>query len=172
MISNDARQFTKTEFQGRLSLVTEDELHSTGTMRYVMQFTSGELSSADGLGFVFSSTLPCPKNIQRIVSIFVNRAGRICMRAHDEVKRSDLGVKRLELGDWVGVEVDLEEKVATFTVWPKHGGKPSNASFAFGQILAQLNQKNVKARAPERPQVTGHFACVIKNTGVTVTLGS
>jgi len=167
VLSEDRRQFTKTKFKGRLSLVTENAVHSRGVLRYAMQFTSGELSSADGLGFVFSSTLPCPKNIQRIVSIFVNRAGRICMRARDQVIRSDIGVKRFELGDWVGLTVDLEEQVATFTVWPDNGGKCSAAHFAFGDALASL-----KESWQQPTKVVGHFACVIKNTGVSVTLGS
>merc|ERR1719506_3560918 len=153
-------------FDGRLSIVTEDRVHTHGVQRYLMQFTEGELSSADGLGFVFSSSLPCPKNIQRIVSIFVNRAGRICLRAHNEVKRFDVGVKRLELGDWISVVVDLEEQTATFTVWPKAGFRPSTACFAFGHILANINVRLPRNRAIK---AMGHFACVIKNEHTTVT---
>merc|ERR1719454_584295 len=112
LVSSDLREFTKTEFEGRLSLVTENEVHTRGVVKYCLQFSEGELSCADGLGFVFSQTLPCPKNIQRIVSIFVNRAGRICFRSRNEVKRSEINVKRLELGDWVGVSIDMEEQIA------------------------------------------------------------
>lgn len=44
----------------------------------------------------------------RIVSIFANKTGRICMRAHSEVVRSDTGVKPLELGDWIELQMDLD----------------------------------------------------------------
>jgi len=169
ILSEDRRSFTKVHYKDRLSLVTESEIHSRGVLRYAMQFSGGELSCADGLGFVFSSSLPCPKNIQRIVSIFVNRAGRICLRAHNEVKRFDVGVKRLELGDWISVVVDLEEQTATFTVWPKAGFRPSTACFAFGHILANINERLPRNRAIK---AMGHFACVIKNEHTTVTLGS
>merc|ERR1719329_470334 len=117
-LSEDGRRFTKMEFKGRLSLVTEDEVHSQGIMRYVVQFTAGELSSADGVGFVFSPKLPCSKNIQHITSIFVNRVGRICMRGGSEVVRSDVTVKQLELGDWIEMTVNLQDLIADFTVWP------------------------------------------------------
>lgn len=30
------------------------------------------------VGFILSSDLPCTKNIQKIVSVFANRTGRIC----------------------------------------------------------------------------------------------
>lgn len=168
-LSEDYREFTKRAFKDRLSLVTESDIHTQGVLRYALQFAEGELSCADGLGFVFASSLPCPKNIQKIVSIFVNRAGRICMRALNEVKRSDIGVKRLELGDWVSVAVDLEGLTATFTVWPKSGARPSVASFAFGHILENLNKDLPKSR---QIQAVGHFACVIKNEDVKVILGS
>lgn len=168
-LSKDYRQFTKTKFQGQLSLVTENQVRSSGVQRCLMQFSKGELSSADGLGFVFSSTLPCPKNIQRIVSIFANRAGRICMRAHSKVKRLDICVKKLELGDWIEMTVDLCDQIARFTVWPRDGSRTSSACFAFGPTLSSLS-----GRAPTHASkwAVGYFACLIKNEGVMVTLGS
>jgi hypothetical protein len=169
VLSEDRRTFTKTMFKGRLSLITESEVHSSGVHRYSMQFTSGELSSADGLGFVFSPTLPCPKNIQRIVSIFVNRAGRICMRAQNEVRRSDIGIKMLELGDWISLVMDLEEQTATFAVYPKCGARPSTAVFPYGDVLEQLRQRLPRGNMIK---AVGHFACVIKNDNVQVVLGS
>eukprot|EP00913_Durusdinium_trenchii_P033600 g31453.t1 len=105
LMAPDLRTFTKDgsarggtsgmQFHGRLSVITEDRVKVEGLHRYSVQFCSGELSSADGVGFIFSEKLPCPKNIQKklgqtgIVSIFVNKTGRICMRAHAEVLRSD-----------------------------------------------------------------------------------
>ena len=34
------------------------------------------------VGFIISSDVPCTKNIQKIVSVFANRTGRICGLAH------------------------------------------------------------------------------------------
>jgi len=164
---DDGRCFTKTLFDGRLSVVTEGEVHSRGLLQYAACFQEGELSSADGLGFVFSRRLPCPKNIQKIVSIFVNRSGRICLRAHTKVVRFDAGVKRLEVGDWVSVTIDLRECTAEFTVWPaKKGEAPTSACLAYGFAL----QTNVVSTA-DVPSC-GYFACVVKNVGVSVCLGS
>lgn len=168
-LRKDGRQFTKTQFDGRLSIVTEDCVHTGGVQRYLMQFTSGEMSSADGVGFVFSGVLPCPKNIQRIVSIFVNAAGRICMRAKTVVKRSDISVKRLELGDWIELVVDLDQQVAHCTVWPENGSLNSSATFHFGNVLSTLLEDNATARDTCS---MGYFGCLVKKEGVTVTFGS
>mmetsp|Transcript_87005 Transcript_87005/g.241290 ORF Transcript_87005/g.241290 Transcript_87005/m.241290 type:complete len:291 (-) Transcript_87005:304-1176(-) len=168
MLSADGRKFTKEHFQGRLSVLTEDKVHSHGILKYALRFTGGELSSADGVGFIFSNKLPCPKNIQRIVSIFANRTGRICVRAHAEVVRSDIGVKPLDIGDWVAVTVDLERQEADFAVWPADGGPSSSASINFGVAL-----KSLKKRIPALvPLACGYFACVVKHHGVSVELGS
>jgi hypothetical protein len=164
----DDRAFTKQTFNGRLSVITEDQVQTQGVLRYALQFSDGPLSSADGVGFVFAQRLPCPKNIQKLVSIFVNRTGRICMRALSEVIRYDVGVKQLEVGDWVELMVDLEAQVAEFTVWDSTNGGSSSASFAFGRELHHLRQK-----LPSIPQASsGYFACVMKHVGVTVRLGS
>lgn len=168
LLSADKRSFTKQEFKGRLSVVTESEIHTQGTMRYAVQFSSGELSSADGIGFIFSARLPCPKNIQKIVSIFANRTGRLCVRANAEVIRSDISVRPLELGDWLEMTVNLEAQLAHFTVWPRDGGMPSCASLAFGDMLDAL-----KSRIPTLPKVTcGYMAIVVKHIGVSVVIGS
>jgi hypothetical protein len=167
-LSEDCREFIKTEFGGRLSVITENKVHSFGVHNYVAQFTQGELSSADGVGFIFSPKLPSSKNIQRIVSIFVSRAGRICMRANSEVKRSDVGVQPFEVGDLIEVTVDLQECTAKFTIWPKDGSAHSSAVFAFGSTLLQVKQKS-----PNLPMFRGgYLACVVKNTDVGVRLAS
>lgn len=175
-LSKDARQFTKTKFDGRLSVVTEDRVQTSGIHRYLVQFTEGELSSADGLGFVFSSVLPCPKNIQRITSIFVNRAGRFCMRAKRVVRRSDISVKQLELGDWIELTVDLNAQTAHCTVWPKEGPKSVSEKFAFGQMLTNFMNEEVvsgeRFTSTQSECSAGYFGCLVKNVGVTVTFGS
>merc|ERR1719174_3688822 len=117
-VSPDFRQFSKEGYEGRLSLVSENQVHDKGVQRYLVQFAAGELSAADGIGFVFSPRLPCAKNIQRIVSIFVNQQGRICMRVFADIIRASAFIKTLEVGDWVEMAIDLENKVATFNVWP------------------------------------------------------
>jgi hypothetical protein len=165
----DGKRFRKISFDGLLSLVTEDQIRTHGTHRYLVQFSEGQLSSADGVGFVFSSTLPCPKNIQRIVSIFVNRAGYICTRAFSKVKRSAISVKMLELGDWIELSVDLENKHARFTVWPADGGTPTSASVDYGYIFS--NTEGGDLRKIHKCQ-DGYLACLIKSEGVMVTLGS
>jgi len=175
-VTPDLRQFTKVGYEGRLSVVSESQVHIDGVQRYLVQFSSGELSRADGVGFVFSPRLPCAKNIQRIVSIFVNQRGRICMRVFADIVRASAFVKPLECGDWVEMCIDLDNRMATFNVWPNTSngwppvtGTPSStAEFPFGNKLTKLNQAGAK---PVKLNV-GHLACVVKNTGVTVTLGS
>jgi len=175
-VSHDFRQFTKVGYEGRLSVVSESQVHDDGVQRYLVQFAGGELSRADGVGFVFSPRLPCAKNIQRIVSIFVNQRGRICMRVFADIIRASAFIKPLEIGDWVEMAIDLESKVATFNVWPASAngwpafsGQPtSTAEFPYGNKLGKLSQ----AGAKQVNLTTGHLACVVKNVGVTIILGS
>jgi len=177
-VSPDFRIFTKgQDYEGRLSVLSGSSVQKGGVHRYLMQFTAGELSKADGVGFVFSSRLPCAKNIQKIVSVFVNTQGQICMRVFGNVIKAKAHVRPLRVGDWIEMAVDLEKHVATFNVWspdpnawglPLPGRPDSTAEFRYGKRLAQANEdssKPVKLNA-------GHFACVVQNVGVTVTMGS
>lgn len=167
-VSPDHRTFTKEQYMGRLSVITEDRVHKEGIQRYVVQFCSGELSNADGVGFIFSNKLPCPKNIQKIVSIFANKTGRLCMRAFEEVVRSEITVKPLDLGDWIELEMDLENGFATFTVWPVDGSMPSSATLNFGSAL-----NSIRRVVPSIPEcLSGYMAVVVKHTDVAVTLAS
>lgn len=178
VISPDFRTFTKMGYEGRLTLVTEAAVHSNGVHRYLVQFSSGELSRADGVGFVFSSRLPCPKNIQRIISIFLNQRGRICMRIFADIVRAHAYVKHIELGDWVEMVVNLDKQVVTFKIWPRTpsgwpagAGRPASiAEFPFGNRLNKLSQ--VRDTSRDISLNTGHLACVVKNVGVTVMLAS
>ncbi|CAE7937982.1 unnamed protein product [Symbiodinium necroappetens] len=168
VLSEDARTFTKRSNKGRLSIVCENKVHFHGTVRYAVQFTDGELCSADGVGFIISSDLPCTKNIQKIVSVFANRTGRICIRVHDEVERCPQRVKCLEVGDWLEVCSDLTQQTVSFTVWPKDGSEPSFATVSFKETLAQA-----RGRVNGLPRsVCGYLAVVIKHLGVSVALGS
>ena len=175
LASHDLRQFTKgQDYEGRLSVISGSEVQKGGVQRYLMEFSCGELTKADGIGFVFASRVPCAKNIQKIVSVFVNQRGRICMRVFGDILKAKKHVRALQVGDWVEMVVDLENSIATFKVWPYESvasGFPepqSIAEFNYGKRLAQAQQL---ASKPVKLNV-GHFACVIQNVGVTVTMGS
>lgn len=177
-VSPDYREFTKSDdFEGRLSVLTSHLVEKGGTHRYLVQFTAGEMSKADGVGFVFAPRLPCAKNIQKIVSVFVNQRGRICMRVCGELIRARAHVRTIRVGDWVELVMDLDSCIAAFNVWPANPrgfgpplpGKPdSTAEFHYGRKLAQAS-----AGAPKPIKLNvGHLAVVVQNVGVTVTLGS
>mmetsp|Transcript_36647 Transcript_36647/g.84506 ORF Transcript_36647/g.84506 Transcript_36647/m.84506 type:complete len:437 (-) Transcript_36647:204-1514(-) len=168
VLENDARTFTKKHNKGRLSIVSENKVHFQGTVRYAVQFTDGELCSADGVGFILSSDLPCTKNIQKIVSVFANRTGRICVRVHEEVERCSQSVKCLEVGDWLEVAADLSQQTVSFTVWPQDNSAPSYATVSFKDILNRARGRvNGLPRNP-----CGYLAVVMKHVGVSVTFGS
>jgi hypothetical protein len=167
-LAPDLRSFTKLQSKGRLSIISENQVRYDGIHRYMVQFTAGELSNADGVGLIFSDELPCPKNIQRIISVFVNRTGRICIRAHADVERCDMSVKSLELGDWLEVVSNLHNRTITFSVWPRTGGPCSTATINFGCTFDLI--RLTSSYIPRNP--CGYLAAVVKHVGVTVTLGS
>lgn len=167
VLSPDARSFTKCSNKGRLSIVCENRVHFSGVVRYAVQFTEGELCSADGVGFILSSDLPCTKNIQKIVSVFANRTGRICVRVHEDVKRCHQRVKCLELGDWLEVISDLEQQKVTFVVWAQDGSAPTSATISFGDVL-----EKARGRANVPRSACGYLAVVMKHLGVSVNLAS
>jgi hypothetical protein len=179
-LAADARSFTKgPQFEGRLSVVTESEIHAGGTHRYLVRYAQGVLTKPDGVGFVFSDRLPCPKNIQKITSIFANQQGQICMRIFGGVLKGSGSCKLrpFGLGEWIEVAVDLDNLTASFHIWPcgpmnlpfLQGGPECSAYFQFGK---KLFNRSVKV-GQTLPQLNvGHFACVVQNSGVTVTLGS
>lgn len=174
--SADLRQFTKgQDYEGRLSVISGSEVQRGGVQSYLMQFSYGELTKADGIGFVFASRVPCAKNIQKIVSVFVNQRGRICMRVFGDILKAKKHVRALQVGDWIEMVIDLENSIATFKVWPYemvasgYMTEPESvAEFHYGKRLAQAQQLSAK---PVKLNV-GHFACVIQNVGVTVSMGS
>mmetsp|Transcript_22705 Transcript_22705/g.36070 ORF Transcript_22705/g.36070 Transcript_22705/m.36070 type:complete len:490 (-) Transcript_22705:71-1540(-) len=169
-VTPDMRAFTKVHYEGLLSTVTESEVHDKGVQRYLVQFNAGVLSPADGVGFVFNPRLPCPKNIQKIVSIFANAHGRINIRVYDQIIKCQTSIKALEIGEWIELVVDLDNKVATFYVWPSSlVGEPlSTAEVPYGQKLGKRKKDDGKLVDLR----SGHLACVVKNTNVTVCLGS
>lgn len=164
----DGRTFTHGYSKGRLSIICEHRIHFQGIERYAVQFVDGELCSADGVGYVISCDLPCTKNIQKIFSVFANRAGRICIRMHEEVERCSQQVRPLEVGDWLEVTADLWSQTVSFAVWPKDGSEPSYATVSFQEAF-----RNCSGRLnglPRKP--CGYLAAVIKHPGVRVAFGS
>jgi len=168
-VSDNGRQFFKKKFDGRLTLVTENSVHTGGVAKYMVQFSDGQMSGADGVGFVFSSKLPCTQNIQLISSVFVNKGGCICLRSGAELVRSTVSVKRLEVGDWIGMTVDLDKRVVEFVIFPAKGrSSPSKSIFDFGTAFRSMGN-----RMPALPPtLSGYLTCVVKNTGVELTIGS
>eukprot|EP00930_Biecheleria_cincta_P021226 TRINITY_DN1578_c0_g2_i1.p1 TRINITY_DN1578_c0_g2~~TRINITY_DN1578_c0_g2_i1.p1 ORF type:complete len:652 (-),score=114.43 TRINITY_DN1578_c0_g2_i1:237-2192(-) len=162
VLSSDLRTFTKTQNKNRLSIVCEDRVHGHGVTRYAVQFRHGELSNADGVGFILAGDVPCTKNIQKIVSLFVNRTGRICVRMKQEVDRISARVKAIELGDWLEVVTDLEQRKLTFIVWPQDNSAPSSVTVGLGKLMSKANQ-----RWP-----CGYLAVVVKNIGASVAFAS
>jgi len=159
-LSNADVSYATTVGAVSLTVAHDTDAASTGA--------NSVLSSADGVGFIFSSKLPCSKNIQRIASIFVNSAGRICLRAGAEVVRSNMSLQPLKVGDWIWLSVDFNDQISCFKLIPADGGATSSVTFAFGSSLEKL--KTTTTIIPDI--LSGYFACVVKNLGVTVTLSS
>lgn len=172
-LSSDAKSFTKIEFDGRLSMVTESSVHRSGTQRYVMQVEAGPVSVADGIGFVFSPTLPCKKNIQKIDSIFLNRKGKICSRVKNELEMLNTStIGSIEVGTLVELIVDLDSLIAIFSIYsPPQGidhetmGLLVRDESTFSTWLtgtAAVSIESVLAKSESKP--VGHFCAVVKNS--------
>ncbi|CAD7951200.1 unnamed protein product [Amoebophrya sp. A120] len=90
-LDEDTMKFVKHDaFHGRLSALSENHVRQHGVHRYCVSFHQVHhkaLSNADGMGFVFSSLLPCTKNIQKIKSIFLNKKGQIMIRREKELNK-------------------------------------------------------------------------------------
>ncbi|OLP87657.1 hypothetical protein AK812_SmicGene31114 [Symbiodinium microadriaticum] len=160
IFAEDGRSFTKKQ-KGRLSLVSEDRVHKKGVERYQVSFFSGELSRADGVGIIFSSHLPKNSDIQQIVSVFLNRTGRLCSRVNQRVIRIASTLPQIELGDVIEVENDIDMRCATFTIWSASGAAPATTVVSYVQVAEQLT-------ATPGQSIPGHLAVVVKNPGVSV----
>jgi len=169
------KEFTKIEFEGRLSMVTESVIHRKGTSRYLVLILSGPVSVADGFGFVFSSTLPCKKNIQKIDSVFMNQKGRICSRTGNELQIfNNSSVGYIEVGSIVEIQIDLDSREAFFALYsPPRGLDAETLSIlvrdekTFSNWLvgsATMSIDHIDAGKT----MAGHFCAVLKNKGITV----
>lgn len=161
--SEDCRSFTKRQKGRRLSLVSENQVHHRGTVRYMIAFTAGDLSRADGVGIIFSQGLPRSSDIQKIISVFLNRTGRICSRINQRVTRLASSLPQIEVGDILEVFNNLEMYTLTFTVWAK-AGTESRATISYSEVAIAMGF--------EGKPVPGHLAVVVKNPGVSVSLFS
>jgi len=176
-LSADGKSFVKQQYEGRLSMVTESTLHSTGIQRYAVYVESGVLSVADGFGYIFSGALPCKKNIQKIDSIFVNKRGRVCCRIHNEVVTMDATVAPIDVGAVVDVLVDLNNKSIRFSVFAPPAELLEGRSHVDANLIvsspeylvgtATVSIADIAAKC--RHDVTGHFCFVVKNTDVKLT---
>ncbi|CAE7387475.1 unnamed protein product [Symbiodinium natans] len=161
IFAEDRRSFLKKQ-KGRLSLVSEDRVHKQGVERYQVSFLSGELSRADGVGIIFSQSLPKTSDIQQIVSLFLNRTGRLCSRVNQRVTRIASTLPQIELGDVIEVENDIDMRCARFTIWSARGADPSTATVSYGQVADQLT-------SVQGQPIPGHLAVVVKHPGVSVS---
>ena len=156
-LSSDGLQFTKTQFDGRLSMITESMVRSSGLVRYIVELTSGRLSAADGVGFIFYNKLPCRINIQLIDSIFISRKGQVCIRLHGESTLKYETIYPLEIGISVEMIVDLDNYAITFALHTSQACLGS-ASVSFAEIVPRLPHG-----------ANGFFCAILKNSGTRLT---
>lgn len=161
--SEDCRSFTKRQKGRRLSLVSENQVHHRGTVCYIIAFTAGDLSRADGVGIIFSQGLPRSSDIQKIISVFLNRTGRICSRINQRVTRLASSLPQIEVGDILEVVNNMDMYTLTFTVWAK-AGTEFRATISYSEVAIAMGF--------EGKPVPGHLAVVVKNPGVSVSLFS
>lgn len=178
-LSANMKEFTKLEYDGRLSMVTESVVHKSGAHRYLVFIKLGPVSVADGFGFVFSNTLPCKKNIQKIDSVFLNRKGRICSRTGNELEiLNSSSIGSIEVGTIVELVVDLDSLEATFSLYsPPPGVDAETLSIlvrddkTFSNWLtgsARISMKSIVDRTDRAAKPAGHFCAVLKNINTTV----
>jgi hypothetical protein len=172
------KTFVKEEFDGRLSMVTESSVHTSGVHRYVVLIETGPVSVADGFGFIFNSHLPCKKNIQKIDSIFLNKKGKLCSRIRNELEMFNTqSLGNIDVGTIVELIIDLDSLVATFSIYlpPKGVDSETLAILArdentFSTWLAGTSSVSIAGVVGKldsgRP--TGHFCAVLKNAGTTI----
>ncbi len=178
-LSVNMKEFTKLEYDGRLSMVTESVVHRSGAHRYLVSIPEGPLSVADGFGFVFSGTLPCKKNIQKIESVFLNRKGRICSRTGNELEiLNGASIGTIQVGSIVELIVDLDSLEATFSLYsPPPGMDAETLSIlvrddkTFCNWLtgsARISMRSILDRTENASKHVGHFCAVLKNINTTV----
>jgi hypothetical protein len=164
-LDKDGKAFTKLEFDGRLSMVTESSIHKAGKYRYAVYIEEGPMSVADGFGFVFSNSLPCKKNIQKIDSIFVNKKGKICTRVHNEMEMLNTeSIGNIEVGSILELIIDLDSQLASFSLYNPPKGLDSDTI----SILCRDETASLESVVEKTGRVIGHFCAVLKNCNIRV----
>ena len=159
-LTDEGRRFTKeSKYDGRLSMLTEDQMKESGIHRYLVRIEDATVnfSAADGFGFVFGDRLPCKKNIQVINSLFINKRGQACTRLHamETVKH---GVAHpIDKGMSVEIVVDLDNCGISFSVLDNKDSLLGSTSFNFGDVIQYTGGKR------------GFFCAVIKHADTTVS---
>lgn len=172
---NQDRFFLKgAQYHELLSTLTESAIHYGGVHRYSIRFNqqpmSEGLSPADGVGFVFTNFLPCPKNIQKINAIFLNRKGIVCIRRKERVTRcKEFTTRPIQPGDYIFMQLDLNPENSTVAFWlepPESGGvtkgPPPGSRCAFSSCFPLEHGRCVVDK--------GVLTCVIKNKGVSAEI--
>ena len=170
LLSDSGKAFTKKEFDGRLSMVTESSIHKSGVFRYVVYIEEGPMSVADGFGFVFSNALPCKKNIQKIDSIFINKKGKICARIHNEMEMLNTNsIGTIDVGSIIELIIDLDNLEGTFSLYsPPRGVDPADLSIlardegTFSNWMIGTATSCIESTIKKTGKV-GHFCAVLKN---------
>ena len=169
-ITDGGKAFTKKEFDGRLSMLTESSLHKSGVYRYVVFVEEGPMSVADGFGFVFSNALPCKKNIQKIDSIFINKKGKICARIHNEMEMLNTNsIGTIDVGSIIEMVVDLDRLETGFSLYqPPRGLDAATLSVlvrdegTFTNWMVGTASASIESVVKKTGKV-GHFCAVLKN---------
>ena len=170
VLEDGRKSFTKLEFEGRLSMVTDSRVFREGVQRFLVLVETGPLSVADGFGFVFSDSLPCKKNIQKINSVFINRRGKICSRIHNEMEiLNDRSIGSIEVGSLIELVVDLNRLESTFTLY----SPPKGIDSATLSILVRDDRSFLNwlvgtwtcslEKLVAQTDKAGHFCAVLKN---------
>jgi hypothetical protein len=158
VLSEDGRTFTKFEFDGRLSMLTDDKVKDSGVHRYLVHIDDNteNFSAADGFGFVFGDRLPCRKNIQKIDSIFINKRGQICTRVHNLPTVKHAETAPLDVGKFVDIVVDLDKLSIAFSVLDRDLLCLGSAAVEFGATTQITGKK-------------GFFCAVVKHAQTSLT---
>jgi len=146
----------KTSHGGE-AVVTESAVHSAGVHHYAVVFTQGELSPADGVGFMFGGELPCRQDPQ-VASVFVSKRGNVFLRSSAGVRYEPVSqVAPLSVGAHVEMHVDLERQEASVFVGELRRER-QNATFSIAHVTPDLTAGR-----------GGYFMCIVKNAGVAVS---
>jgi len=172
-LTADLRQFTKTVDDKKTTFVTDCVVRSAKTIRYKVQFSRGPISTADGVGFTFASTLPCPKDLKTITSMFLNKHGYVCIRSQNKIVKLTEHVWTLQIGDWIELAVDLQHGLASFTVIPVQ----NNPLAGYPMVMVNYREKvsEILADLPDANPVDlkcGYLSCVVRNPYTTLTVDS